>query len=124
MCFLLGPPSAPRNLRVVEANLSKIRVCWEKPQDHGTPNLAGYKIFNNYTREEFDEISSTNVTCCADISHFIKQSTTELNLTVVAFSKSENKSVESIQSNSVMLIMGKSSITSYLGSLSLPVLML
>ena len=118
--YLSGPPSEPKNLHVVEANSSSIRVCWEKPKDHGTPNLAGYKLFNSYTNEEFDMTNCTNVTC-ADVSHIVKQNTTKLNMTVVAFSESE----QSLHSNSVVFIMGRSNIPhAYLESLPSPFLAL
>ena len=95
-----GPPSEPHDLRVVEINSSSVRVCWNEPLKHGSPYLTGYKLCYSGICEDVD------VRDCVEVNHLKQEKTYKF--TIYAISESGNVSAESLPSNTVMFIMGKS----------------
>ena len=42
--FISVPPSEPQNLSVIDVTSSSFHICWNEPEYHGSPYLAGYYI--------------------------------------------------------------------------------
>lgn len=63
-CFdflLLGPPLAPKSLRVIEADSSHMVLEWDTPQGDGGSPITGYSIEKrDAKRDEFTHVANVD----------------------------------------------------------------
>ena len=99
--FISGPPSEPKNLRVVEVTSSSFCIRWDKPDYLGFPYLAGYVISYNDKHERIGVIDSFSF----GSDHFEEGQIYDI--TVSATSESGNEIARGNPSTKLTLMMGK-----------------
>ena len=99
--YLSVPPSEPQNVHVEKVTSSSFHICWDEPEYHGSPYLAGYNISYNNKQERIGGID-----CFTFGSDRLKWGQS-YNIAVAAVSESGNKSTATWSSSNSTLSMGK-----------------
>ena len=96
--FLLVPPSEPQNISVKNVTSSSFCICWDEPEYHGSPYLAGYNISYN------DKYITIQVSNCYSFKSNDLEWGGIYDITLSAFSKGGNNTIAESQ---LIFIMGK-----------------
>ena len=102
ICLHLSvPPSEPQNVHVEEITSSSFRICWDEPEYHGSPYLAGYEI--NYN----DKMERIGVVDCFNFDNDRLKWGQSYNIAISAVSESRSEIVAKSSLSNLTLLMGK-----------------
>ena len=100
--FISVAPSEPQNLHVEEVTSFSFHICWDEPEYHGSPYLAGYNISYNNKWERFGVVN------CFNFNSDCLEWGQSYDITVAAVCESGNKSNATWSSSNLKaLTMGK-----------------